>query len=74
MSHSQTLGAGDALGTGDSYLTLDVVPPELSAAAFDRLRDEVKWDVMHHRGMSGERLAWRVLTWQKAGKYLDSSQ
>ncbi|KAF7363332.1 DNA oxidative demethylase ALKBH2 [Mycena sanguinolenta] len=56
MSHSQTLGAGDKLGTGDSYLTLDILPPELAAHAFDRLRDEVKWDVMHHRGGEVPRL------------------
>ncbi|KAJ7229977.1 hypothetical protein GGX14DRAFT_344618 [Mycena pura] len=56
MSHSQTLGAGDALGTGDSYLTLDVVPASLAEAAFDRLKTEVKWDVMHHRGGEVPRL------------------
>ncbi|KAJ7273586.1 hypothetical protein B0H12DRAFT_1090096 [Mycena haematopus] len=56
MSHSQTLGAGDALGAGDSYLTLDVLPAELAADAFERLRDEVKWDVMHHRGGEVPRL------------------
>ncbi|KAJ7121979.1 hypothetical protein C8R43DRAFT_1136260 [Mycena crocata] len=56
MSHSQTLGAGDALETGDSYLTLDVVPPELADVAFERMRDEVKWDVMHHRGGEVPRL------------------
>ncbi|KAF7338399.1 DNA oxidative demethylase ALKBH2 [Mycena venus] len=56
MSHAQNLGAGDALGTGDSYLTLNVVPQELADVAFDRLRDEVKWDVMHHRGGEVPRL------------------
>ncbi|KAJ7685063.1 hypothetical protein DFH06DRAFT_1028364 [Mycena polygramma] len=56
MSHSQTLGAGDALGTGDSYLTLNIVPHELADVAFDRLRDEVQWDVMHHRGGEVPRL------------------
>ncbi|KAJ6547433.1 hypothetical protein B0H19DRAFT_998472 [Mycena capillaripes] len=56
MSHSQILGAGDALGTGDSYLTLNVAPPELADVAFDRLRDEVRWDIMHHRGGEVPRL------------------
>ncbi|KAK7014970.1 DNA oxidative demethylase ALKBH2 [Favolaschia claudopus] len=56
MSHSQTLGVGDALGTGDSYLTLNVLPPDLAAVAFDRLREQVKWDVMHHRGGEVPRL------------------
>ncbi|KAJ7765079.1 hypothetical protein DFH07DRAFT_372980 [Mycena maculata] len=56
MSHSQKLGAGDALGTGDSYLALDVVPPELADVAFERMREEVEWDVMHHRGGEVPRL------------------
>ncbi|KAJ7689545.1 hypothetical protein B0H17DRAFT_633863 [Mycena rosella] len=56
MSHSVVLGAGDALGTGDSYLILNVVPSELAEVAFERMRDEVKWDVMHHRGGEVPRL------------------
>ncbi|KAJ7046662.1 hypothetical protein C8F04DRAFT_204670 [Mycena alexandri] len=56
MSHAQILGAGDALGAGDSYLTLDVVPPELAERAFESIREEVKWDVMHHRGGEVPRL------------------
>ncbi|KAJ7502597.1 hypothetical protein B0H11DRAFT_1989275 [Mycena galericulata] len=56
MSHSQTLGSGDVLGTGDSYLTLNIVPSELADVAFERMRDEVKWDVMHHRGGEVPRL------------------
>ncbi|KAJ7441732.1 hypothetical protein FB451DRAFT_1298448 [Mycena latifolia] len=56
MSHSVVLGAGDALGTGDSYLALNIVPPELADAAFERMREEVKWDVMHHRGGEVPRL------------------
>jgi hypothetical protein len=71
MSHSQTLGAGDALGTGDSYLTLNVVPPELADVAFDRLRDEVKWDVMHHRGMVSYWQLAELIGWEQAGKFLD---
>ncbi|KAJ7443006.1 hypothetical protein FB451DRAFT_1296545 [Mycena latifolia] len=56
MSHSVVLGAGDALGTGDSYFALNVVPPELADVAFERMREEVKWDVMHHRGGEVPRL------------------
>ncbi|KAJ7057609.1 hypothetical protein C8F01DRAFT_1150453 [Mycena amicta] len=56
QTHSVTLGAGDALGTGDSHLRLDVLPPELAAVAFERLKDEVKWAVMHHRGGEVPRL------------------
>ncbi|KAF7292042.1 Fe2OG dioxygenase domain-containing protein [Mycena indigotica] len=56
QTHSVTLGAGDALGTGDSYLKLNVLPTELSAIAFDRLKQEVRWAVMHHRGGEVPRL------------------
>ncbi|KAJ6573576.1 hypothetical protein DFH09DRAFT_389653 [Mycena vulgaris] len=56
MSHSVLLGAGDALGTGDSHLSLNVVPLELADVAFERMREEVKWDVMHHRGGEVPRL------------------
>jgi hypothetical protein len=45
-----TLGAGDKLGEGDTSLVLDVLPPELGDVAFERLRKEVKWNVMLHRG------------------------
>ncbi|KAJ7617981.1 hypothetical protein FB45DRAFT_840773 [Roridomyces roridus] len=56
MSHSTTLGAGDSLGASDSYLTLDVIPADLAEVAFDRMREEVKWDTMHHRGGEVPRL------------------
>ncbi|KAJ6603687.1 hypothetical protein B0H10DRAFT_2167222 [Mycena sp. CBHHK59/15] len=51
-----TLGASDILGAGDSYLSLDVVPGDLSDVAFERMRNEVKWDVMRHRGGEVPRL------------------
>ncbi|KAF8212370.1 hypothetical protein K438DRAFT_1806416 [Mycena galopus ATCC 62051] len=56
MSHSQTLGAGDALGAGDSYLTLNLAPPELADVAFEKMREEVKWETMRHRGGEVPRL------------------
>lgn len=37
-------------GAGDTYLVLDVLPPEIAEAAMDRLRKEVKWNTMMHRG------------------------
>lgn len=46
-----TLGVGDILGDGDSNLVLDLLPPDLAAVAFEKIRDEVAWDSMFHRGM-----------------------
>ena len=39
------------MGEGDTELVLDVLPPELASTAFQRLRDEVKWNHMIHKGM-----------------------
>ncbi|PCH34893.1 hypothetical protein WOLCODRAFT_133649 [Wolfiporia cocos MD-104 SS10] len=46
------LGPGDNIGEGDTFLLLDVLPPELADVAFQNLRDDVKWDTMFHRGRS----------------------
>ena len=45
-----TLGVGDAVGTGDSYLVADLLPAELANVAFEKLKDEVRWNTMYHRG------------------------
>ena len=45
------LGVGDELGAGDSYLVTDLLPPELAEVAFERLKTEVKWQTMFHRGV-----------------------
>ncbi|KZP10304.1 hypothetical protein FIBSPDRAFT_938095 [Athelia psychrophila] len=45
-----TLGVDDVLGAGDSRLVLDVLPPDLAETAFARMREEVRWDTMFHRG------------------------
>ncbi|KAG6860665.1 hypothetical protein C0995_008852 [Termitomyces sp. Mi166 len=50
------LGVGDSLGAGDSYLVVDVLPHELAEGAFEKMRAEVKWNVMHHRGGEVPRL------------------
>ncbi|GLB42658.1 putative 2OG-Fe(II) oxygenase superfamily protein [Lyophyllum shimeji] len=50
------LGVGDTLGAGDSYLVADVLPADLAKVAFERLKEEVKWNVMHHRGGEVPRL------------------
>ncbi|KAJ3772520.1 hypothetical protein FB446DRAFT_48708 [Lentinula raphanica] len=44
------------LGAGDSYLVLDLLDEELSKDAFQKVKDEVQWDVMHHRGGEVPRL------------------
>jgi hypothetical protein len=46
-----TLGVGDVLGAGDSYLVLDLLPEDLAEVAFQKLKAEVKWDTMYHRGV-----------------------
>lgn len=45
------LGAGDAIGAEDSYLVTNILPDALATVAFERLKTEVKWDTMYHRGM-----------------------
>ena len=40
------------MGEGDTELVLDILPPELASSAFQRLRDEVKWNHMVHKGRS----------------------
>jgi hypothetical protein len=42
------------LGAGDSYLVLDVLPDELADVAFQKLEEEVSWDIMHHRGKAAQ--------------------
>jgi hypothetical protein len=44
------------LGAGDSYLVQNFLPEELGASAFEKLREEVKWNVMKHRGGEVPRL------------------
>jgi len=49
-------GADDLIGEGDTELVLDILPPDLAETAFERLRNEVKWQVMMHRGGEVPRL------------------
>ena len=44
------LGVGDQIGEGDTYLLDNILPPELADVAFENLKKEVAWNVMHHRG------------------------
>ena len=52
----QTLGVRRYLGAGDSQVLHDVLSPPLNENAFQVLREEVKWQVMHHRGGEVPRL------------------
>jgi hypothetical protein len=45
------LQAGDKLGAGDSHLVMDVLPKDLADGAFDKMKEEVAWNTMHHRGI-----------------------
>ena len=44
------LGVGDQIGEGDTHLVENILPAELAEVAFENLRKEVAWNVMHHRG------------------------
>lgn len=51
-----TLRVGDAIGAGDSYLVADLLPEDVAGVAFEKLKAEVKWDTMYHRGGEVPRL------------------
>jgi len=38
------------LGSGDSALLFDVLPPEIETTAFSRLKSEIQWSEMAHKG------------------------
>jgi hypothetical protein len=53
MPHKQdnrVFGVREKLGAGDSHLVADLLPAELAATAFGKLKEEVKWQTMYHRG------------------------
>ncbi|KAL0948369.1 hypothetical protein HGRIS_010951 [Hohenbuehelia grisea] len=50
------LDADCGLGAGDSYLVRDVLPPDLTASAFECIAEEVGWGKMFHRGGEVPRL------------------
>ncbi|KAK1223264.1 hypothetical protein PQX77_013852 [Marasmius sp. AFHP31] len=52
----QVFGAGDKLGAGDSYLVENLLGEDLLKEIFQKVKDEVKWDVMYHRGGEVPRL------------------
>lgn len=44
------------LGAGDSYLLLNVLPPDLAEQAFHSLDSEINWNTMNHKGSEVPRL------------------
>jgi len=61
--------APEALGTGDSFVIRGVLPPAEGAAMFDRIRDEVDWCVMRHKGGEVPRLVSMQAVVQPDGTY-----
>ncbi|KZT01997.1 uncharacterized protein LAESUDRAFT_745230 [Laetiporus sulphureus 93-53] len=50
------LNPGEKIGEGDTYLVEELLPPDLADVAFKRVRDEVQWHKMIHRGGEVPRL------------------
>lgn len=55
-SKSHTLGPNDKIGAGDSHIIHDALSSPIIASAFDKLKDEVDWQIMSHRGGQVPRL------------------
>lgn len=49
-SKAPIMKAGDVLGEGDSKLVNSILPRFLAKVAFDKLKKEVSWRTMYHRG------------------------
>ena len=50
------LGPGDIIGEGDSRILYDLLPPEAHPEIFEKVKNEVQWQTMHHRGGEVPRL------------------
>ncbi|KAF9033408.1 hypothetical protein BDZ89DRAFT_1062880 [Hymenopellis radicata] len=50
QSNSPILGIGDIIGEGDTHLVEHLLDDELAGVAFERLKNEVEWATMYHRG------------------------
>ena len=46
---TQTLGPQDTIGAGDSQIIYDVLSSSVVDGAFNLLKEEVRWQTMHHR-------------------------
>lgn len=52
----QYVKPGEELAAGDSGLTLNILPGDLEAVAFENLKREVQWRTMYHHGGEVPRL------------------
>jgi len=55
-STAPLLGEGDKLGTGDSFIVYNILPIESAQTVFDKIKKEVQWRSMFHRGGEVPRL------------------
>jgi hypothetical protein len=53
---AQYIKPGEELAAGDSGLTLNILPEDLEAVAFENLKREVQWKTMYHHGGEVPRL------------------
>ena len=44
------LGPKDHIGEGDSKIITEALSPSLSSDVFNKIKEEVTWQTMHHRG------------------------
>lgn len=61
LNYYQINGFGDGkpvlgLGSGDSFLLLNVLPPELAERVYEELDEEICWNIMNHKGGQVPRL------------------
>ncbi|KAI0320242.1 hypothetical protein OF83DRAFT_631299 [Amylostereum chailletii] len=54
--NATTTRAGRRIAEGDTYLAENILPPQLAKIAFGRVKAEVAWNTMHHRGGEVPRL------------------
>lgn len=57
-SPKDVLKSEDKIAEGDSELVIDLLDNELADSALERLKEEVNWETMFHRG---HKLTWRLL-------------
>ena len=56
FSRSHNLGPGDTIGSGDSKIIYNITDHCIANSAFTKLKDEVGWQTMFHRGGTVPRL------------------
>lgn len=55
-SAAPVLSEGDRLGEGDSWLLTDLLPKKAFPNVFNKVKNEVQWETMYHRGGEVPRL------------------